>query len=68
MDINRLEGTAQSLLAKCFPAADPVACLLAELDQLWATGQWSEAELRQLQEEVLPAVEAFIGDASDDAA
>jgi hypothetical protein len=61
MNGERLQATVASLLAACYASNEPVAALHAELDRLWATGEWSQLQLAQLQLMALEKVKAIVG-------
>jgi hypothetical protein len=49
VDNNRINATAQEILAACLEAPDPVACLHEEIDKRRQFGQWTNMELYLLQ-------------------
>jgi hypothetical protein len=53
MDNEKINSAAQRLLTACLEAHDPVASLHAEIDRLRSTGEWTNLELRRLQEIML---------------
>jgi hypothetical protein len=59
MDAQRINSAAQALLTACFEAADPVKALHIELDRLRASGDWTEIELRRIQELTLSTAKAI---------
>jgi hypothetical protein len=59
MDAERINLAAQALLTACFEADDPVNQLYAEVAKLRASGDWSELELRRIQELTLSSAKAI---------
>lgn len=61
MDSEKLQAAIASLLAACHASNDPVATLHAELDRLWATGEWSQLQLAELLLMALEKLKAIVG-------
>jgi hypothetical protein len=53
MDNDKINNAAGRILTACLEADDAVACLHAEIDRLRFTSQWTNLELRRLQEILL---------------
>jgi hypothetical protein len=60
MDSERINGAVQKILAGCFNADDPVAELSVEIEGLRRTGQWSELELRRIQDLAMGTAKALV--------
>jgi hypothetical protein len=56
MDGEKLQGAVSVLLVACYASDDPVATLHAELDRLWASGEWSHLQFKQLHVMALKTV------------
>jgi hypothetical protein len=59
LDAEKVQAALSALVAACYASDDPVATLHAELDRLWASGEWSQLELAQLQLMLLEKVKSI---------